>query len=64
MASSTNNKIRGRANQVKSSVKKAVGKITGDPDLEAQGEADRLEGKVEEGWGKAKESVRKAVKKL
>jgi uncharacterized protein YjbJ (UPF0337 family) len=54
--------VRGGAKQVRGAVKDAVGKATGDRKLQADGKADKVEGKIQEGFGKAKDALRDALK--
>jgi uncharacterized protein YjbJ (UPF0337 family) len=56
-------RIKGTAEQVKGSIKEAVGKITGSDRLEVEGKADKLAGKTQTKVGEAKDAVRDAVKK-
>jgi|RhiMetdeSRZDD1v2_1073273.scaffolds.fasta_scaffold876346_2 uncharacterized protein YjbJ (UPF0337 family) len=56
-------RIEGGAKQVKGSIKKALGKVTGNEQAEAKGAAEKAEGNVQSGVGKAKGSVRNAFKK-
>jgi uncharacterized protein YjbJ (UPF0337 family) len=51
-------RIKGKAKDIKGSVKESVGKATGDKETERSGKADQAEGKVQEGFGKAKDAVR------
>ena len=39
-------RVAGSAKQVKGAVKQAVGKAVGDTKLEAEGQADKVEGKI------------------
>lgn len=55
--------VKGGAKQARGAVKDAVGKATGDRKLQADGKADKVEGKVQQEFGKAKEAVRDALKK-
>ena len=64
------NERRGKVDQAKGRVKQAVGTLTGNDDLKAEGQADETVGKVEAavGWasrktGDAITSVGKAVKR-
>jgi uncharacterized protein YjbJ (UPF0337 family) len=57
------NRIKGTAEQVKGSIKEAVGKVTGNDKLEIEGKADKLAGKAQNEVGKAKDAVRDALKK-
>ncbi|WP_088346917.1 MULTISPECIES: CsbD family protein [Rhodomicrobium] len=51
-------RIKGTAQQVKGSVKDGVGKMTGDPKLQAEGKADKAAGKVKSTVGGVKDAVR------
>ncbi len=42
---------------MKGKIKEGFGKLTGDADLEAEGEAEQGEGKIREGIGKAGRAV-------
>jgi uncharacterized protein YjbJ (UPF0337 family) len=57
------NRIKGTAEQVKGSIKEAVGKVTGNDKLEIEGKADKLAGKAQNEVGKAKDAARDALKK-
>ena len=57
------NRIEGALDQAKGSVKEAIGKVTGDSKLQAEGTADKLAGKAKSAVGGAADSVRDAVKK-
>jgi uncharacterized protein YjbJ (UPF0337 family) len=56
-------RIAGSAKETKGAVKIAVGKVTGDAKLRADGRADRAEGKVQNAVGGVKDAVRDALKK-
>ncbi len=62
--SSTTDKIKGAANEVAGSVKKAVGKTVGNTKLEAEGIGQKAKGKVQVAVGDAKTSVKNNVNKL
>lgn len=51
-------RVKGKGKQAGGSVKKGVGKATGDKRLEDEGRADKGEGKVQEGFGRAKDKLR------
>ena len=51
-------RIKGSANQAKGTIKEAVGKVTGDSKLEAEGKADKIGGKVQNAVGGFKDSLR------
>lgn len=53
------NRIKGGANQVSGSVKKAIGKAVGNKRLEVDGEVDIAKGKVQSAIGGLKDAVRK-----
>jgi len=55
--------VSGRAEEVKGTIKEAVGKATDNDRLKAQGKADQLTGKVKAGYGDAKEKVKDAIDK-
>ncbi len=54
--------VDGKWEQAKGFVKDKAGELTGDRDLEAEGEAQRAGGKTQEAWGKVKSGVGDAVK--
>ena len=54
---------KGAAKDIKGSVKEAAGKATGNERLQAEGVADRVEGKVQKGVGNLKEAAREVLKK-
>jgi uncharacterized protein YjbJ (UPF0337 family) len=56
--------VRGRIDQVKGDVKERLGRATGDPDLQDEGTADRISGKIEEGVGTARRKTGEALKDL
>jgi len=51
MKPSTTNQIKGKFHEVKGSAKKAVGQLTNDPNLEAEGRTESLGGKVQKKIG-------------
>jgi uncharacterized protein YjbJ (UPF0337 family) len=55
--------IKGAGKDVKGSLKEAAGRATGDERLEAEGTADRVEGKVQKGVGALKDAARDVLKK-
>jgi uncharacterized protein YjbJ (UPF0337 family) len=56
-------RIVGSAKQIEGSIKEVVGKGVGDTKLQAEGEADRAEGKVQNAVGGVKDTLRDALKK-
>jgi uncharacterized protein YjbJ (UPF0337 family) len=61
MAIFNNDEVEGKWEQAKGTVKDKVGEVTGNERLEAEGEADRVEGETQETWGKFKRGVSDAV---
>jgi uncharacterized protein YjbJ (UPF0337 family) len=55
-------RVAGSAKQVKGAVKQAVGKAVGDAKLESEGQADQVEGKVQNTIGGFKDTVKNALK--
>jgi uncharacterized protein YjbJ (UPF0337 family) len=53
--------IKGKGEQVKGFAKDKAGELTGNPDLEAEGEVQRAGGEVREGFGKAKRKVKEGI---
>eukprot|EP01037_Dinobryon_pediforme_P008886 gene8887-8975_t len=56
-------RIEGAANQAKGAIKEGFGKLTGDAKTEAEGNAEKNAGKVQNAIGGAKDTVRDAVNK-
>ncbi len=52
------NRVVGSAKVVKGKVKEALGKAVGDAKLEAQGKADKIEGKVQNAVGGIKDTLK------
>ncbi len=55
--------IEGAGKQVKGAVKDAVGGLTGNEKLQAEGKLDKAAGKVQQKVGEAKDAVRDALKR-
>jgi len=53
--------VKGTAEKAKGSVKDAVGGLTGDSKLQAEGKLDKAKGAVHKAVGDAKDAVKKAV---
>lgn len=51
-------RVAGSAKQVKGTVKQAVGKALGDAKLESEGNADKIEGKVQNAIGSFKDTLK------
>lgn len=56
--------LEGKFDQAKGAVKENVGKALNDRDLEAEGDADRAGGNIQEGFGTAKRKVGQAVEDI
>ena len=56
-------RVEGAGKKVKGSIKEGVGKVTGDTKTEAEGRADKTEGKVQNAVGGAKDAVREKLDK-
>jgi uncharacterized protein YjbJ (UPF0337 family) len=56
-------RIAGSTRQIKGSVKETIGKATGDAKLQADGRADKVEGKVQNAIGGVKDAMRDVLKK-
>lgn len=54
MNSSTNDQIEGKFHEVKGKIKETAGHVAGDPDLESEGQAENLAGKLQEKVGQVK----------
>jgi uncharacterized protein YjbJ (UPF0337 family) len=57
------NRVVGAAHQVKGAAKEAVGKVTGDAKIQAEGAAEKAAGKVQNAVGGAKDAIRDAAKR-
>ncbi len=56
--------LEGKFDQAKGATKETVGRAVGDRDLEAEGDAERTGGKVQEGFGKARRKVGEAIEDI
>ena len=54
MKSSTRDAVKGRAREVKGTVKEKVGKLTSDPELKDEGTVEKVAGKVQKKVGQVK----------
>ncbi|WP_035179955.1 CsbD family protein [Acidocella facilis] len=52
-------RIEGTLKQAKGAVKETAGKVTGDTKLQAEGKADKVEGKVQNTIGGLKDAAKK-----
>ena len=51
-------RIAGAAKEIKGSIKETIGKVTGDAKLQADGKADKVEGKVQNAGGGLKDALK------
>ena len=56
--------VKGKGKQVAGAAKVHLGKLAGDRDLQARGEQERLEGRVQNKVGKARRKVGEAIEDL
>jgi uncharacterized protein YjbJ (UPF0337 family) len=56
-------RIKGGVKKGTGAIKEKAGKVLGDRDLEGEGKADKAEGHIRSGIGKAKDAVREIVGK-
>ena len=54
MRSGTKDEVAGKIHEVKGAVKEKVGKLTNNPDLEAEGKVERVAGAVQKKIGQVK----------
>ena len=52
-------RIAGAAKEIKGSIKETIGKATSDAKLQADGKADKVEGKVQNAVGGLKDALKK-----
>ena len=57
--SSDNDRARGTANDIGGKIKEGIGKLTGDKDLEAEGNLDQAKGKGQQALGDVKDAFKK-----
>ena len=57
--SSEDDRAKGAANDLKGKIKEGVGKLTGDRDLEAEGNLDQAKGKGQQALGDLKDAFKK-----
>jgi uncharacterized protein YjbJ (UPF0337 family) len=58
--SSEDDRAKGAANDLKGKIKEGVGKLTGDRDLEAEGNLDQAKGKGQQALGDLKDALKKS----
>ena len=61
MAIINKDEVKGKWEQTKGAVKDKVGEVTGNADLETEGEAQRAGGELQETWGETKRKVSNAI---
>ncbi len=54
--------VKGRTSTVTGKIKEGVGKATNDKDLEDQGTAEKVGGKVRSAFGDVKEDIKKSTR--
>jgi len=54
-------RVEGSAKQIKGNIKEGLGKLTGDTKTEAEGRADKAEGKVQNTIGGIKDKARELL---
>ena len=57
MKPSTDDKTTGKLHEVKGTIKQTIGQLTKDPNLEAEGRAEKNAGKVQNWVGKVEKAV-------
>jgi uncharacterized protein YjbJ (UPF0337 family) len=55
----TEDKAAHKATEMKGKIKEAVGKVTDDPELEAEGHGDQAEGNIKQAGDKIKDAFKK-----
>ncbi|GAB3676168.1 CsbD family protein [Salinisphaera aquimarina] len=55
-------RIKGKAEEVKGSIKEQVGKVTGNHETEAEGRVEKNKGKTRDKVGKVKDTARDVAK--
>ena len=56
--------VKGRVEQTSGKVKEIAGKLVGNDKLRTEGAAEQIKGKVQAGYGDAKENVKDKAKKV
>lgn len=56
-------KIDHKAEELKGKVKEGAGKATDDPELEAEGKADKASGNIKQAGDKVKDAIKSVIKK-
>jgi len=61
MALFNDDEVEGKWDKTKGTVKEKIGEVTGNEELEAEGEADQAGGEAQQTWGKFKRGVSETV---
>jgi uncharacterized protein YjbJ (UPF0337 family) len=61
MALPNRDEVDGQWEQTKGTLKEGWGKLTGDRETEAEGEAQQAGGEAQEGWGKVKRGIGETI---
>jgi uncharacterized protein YjbJ (UPF0337 family) len=56
--------LKGKLNRAKGAAKEKVGELTDNPDLQAEGAADKLRGNAQEAFGGAKRKAKDTLEDL
>ena len=56
--------IKSKGKKFKGQVKNQVGEVIGNPDLEAEGEAERIEGTVQESFGRTRRKAEEFLERV
>ena len=57
MTDSTKDRVEGTVHEVKGAVKETIGRATGNPDLESEGQAENLSGKIQRKVGEVEKVI-------
>ena len=57
MKPSTQDRVEGKAHEIKGAVKEQVGRMTEDPDMEDDGTVEKIGGKIQQGIGKIEKKL-------
>ena len=57
MTDSTKDRVEGTVHEVKGAVKETIGRATGNPDLESEGQAEKLSGKIQRKVGEVEKVI-------
>ncbi len=59
MKSSTEDRVEGTVHEAKGAVKEKVGEILNDPDLETEGQVEKLSGQIQQNVAQVKKAFKK-----